>query len=43
MMRIIKKKIKLNRALRSKIEWSCSFVNQVPKIIERKFENSRTY
>lgn len=43
MIRIINKKIKMNKEIRSKIEWECNFVNKVPKIKERKLENCRTY
>ena len=37
------KKIKMNKEIRSRIEWECNFVNKVPKIKERKLENCRTY
>ena len=43
MIRIINKKIKMNKEIRSRIEWECNFVNKVPKIKERKLENCRTY
>lgn len=43
MIRIISKKIKMNKEIRSRIEWECNFVNKVPKIKERKLENCRTY
>ena len=43
MIRIINKKIKMNKEIRSRIEWECNFVNKVPKITERKLENCRTY
>ena len=43
MIRVVKRKIAIEKELRSKIEWACSFVNKVPKIKERKFENNRTY
>ena len=43
MIHTVNRKIEMNKELRSKIEWACSFVNKVPKIKERKFENSRTY
>ena len=43
MIRIINKKIKMNKEIRSRIEWECNFVNKVPMIKERKLENCRTY
>lgn len=43
MIHTVNRKIKMNKELRSKIEWACSFVNKVPKIKERKFENNRTH
>ena len=43
MIHTVNRKIEMNKELRSKIEWACSFVNKVPKIKEREFENSRTY
>ena len=43
MIHTVNRKIEMNKELRSKIEWACSFVNKVPKIIERKFENNRTH
>ena len=43
MIRIISKKIKMNKEIRSRIEWDCNFVNKVPMIKERKFKNCRTY
>ena len=43
MIRIINKKIKMNKEIRSRIEGECNFVNKVPKIKERKLENCRTY
>ncbi len=43
MIHTVDRKIEMNKELRSKIEWACSFVNKVPKIKERKFENNRTY
>lgn len=39
MIRTIKKEIKLNKELRSRIEWACNFASYVPKIKERKFES----
>lgn len=30
MIRIISKKIKMNKEIRSRIEWDCNFVNKVP-------------
>ena len=32
MIRIINKKIKMNKEIRSRIEWECNFVNKVPKL-----------
>ena len=43
MIHTVNRKIEMNKELRSKIEWACSFVNKVPKIKEREFENNRTY
>ena len=43
MIHTVNRKIEMNKELRSKIEWACSFVNKVPKIKERKFENNRTH
>ena len=39
MIRIIKKEIKLDKELRSRIEWACNFAGYAPKIKERNFEN----
>jgi len=38
----ISKTIKMNKEIRSRIEWDCGFVNKVPMIKERKFKNCRT-
>ena len=35
----ISKTIKMNKEIRSRIEWDCGFVNKVPMIKERKFKN----
>ena len=43
MIRITKKRIRMKKEIRSRIEWECNFVGKVPKITERKFENCRTY
>ena len=40
MIRIVKKKIKMNEDLRSRIKWACTFSNCEPKIKERKIANS---
>ena len=43
MIQIVKKKIKMNEELRSKIKWACIFRNCEPMIKERKITNSGEY
>ena len=40
MIQIVKKQIKMNEELRSKIKWACTFRNCKPMIKERKITNS---
>lgn len=40
MIQIVKKQIKMNEELRSKIKWACTFRNCKPIIKERKITNS---
>ncbi len=39
MIQIVKKQIKMNEELRSKIKWACTFRNCKPMIKERKIKN----
>ena len=43
MIQIVKKNIKMNEELRSKIKWACTFRNCEPMIKERKITNSEEY
>ena len=43
MIQIVKKNIKINEELRSKIKWACTFRNCEPMIKERKITNSGEY
>lgn len=43
MISITKKRIRMKKEIRSRIEWECNFVGKVPKIKEREFEDCGTY